>query len=123
MKINSTDVNFGGKLILKHPGLWTNGMKNVIKNNESIQKQLQNYDIVGNISKKIEKRTPSYGSIHTKGDAVYKINFVVKNEDLTFIEKIKDFFGLTGKKYDVNRHFHSEPTTISRLKNLNIEDL
>lgn len=121
MKVNNINTSFSGNLILKNQKLWTKDMLNAVRNNASIQKKLSDYDIIGNISSKIEKKEPSFPSMHRRGDKIYKVNFVVKDIELSFVDKIKDLFGLAGKKYNINRHFHSESTTVNRINKLDIK--
>ena len=118
MKINNTSVGFSGKLILKNEQLWTNAMLNAINNNPSIQKKLSDNNIVCKISSKVEKKIPAYLSFHSKGDRIYKVNFVVKKEKPSFVDVIKNIFNPKNRKYSLNRHFHSESTVISRIEEL-----
>ncbi|MBR6163585.1 hypothetical protein IKQ26_06845 [bacterium] len=116
MRINN--ISFTGNLYLKKPELWTDGMKKAIAENPTIQKTLQDNDVIGEISAKRENKIPSYMSYHSKGDLIYKVDFVVRKEDASFTDKIMGAIDKTTRKYPVNQHYHSERTTISRISKL-----
>ena len=118
MKINSLNTSFSGNLILKHPKLWTEDMLDAISENDTIQERLKNNNIIGNIATKIERNETLYPARHLKGDVLYKMNFIVKRDNLSFFEKLKDLFGIMSERFDINRHFHSEYTTVKRIKNI-----
>ena len=113
MRINATSTNFSGRLYLKNQELWTTKMKNAIFCNKNIQEKLQTNDIIAKISAKKEKGTPNYASIHRKGDTVYKVKLIFKKEASNFGEKLKNI--LNPKKVNINKHYHSEKTTVERL--------
>jgi len=121
MKINSLSPNFNGQLYLKNPEKWTADMQKAVENNKSIQKALENNDIIGKISSKKELFKPSYRSIHSKGDTIYKVNFIVRREPETFTEKFKDLFDNFGKKYTICKHYHSEDTVVDRISRMLIK--
>lgn len=90
-------------------------MKDAIQNNERIQEKLQNNDIIGKLLCKREKHTPTYGSLHRKGDKIYKVKFIVKKEPENIIDKVKNLF--SSKTYNLSKNYHSESTIVDRIKN------
>ena len=119
MKINFTNIKFGGNIYFEKPDLWTNGMLAAIANNESIQNKLEDNDIVARISTKTA--TDSYiNSFHRKGDTLYKVSLVEVPEAKTLLDKVLNFFGISKKVHPVNKHYHSAHTTCKRLENLKI---
>ena len=111
MRVNS--IGFAGSLKLKNPELWTDGMKKAIAENKSIQKKLEDNDIIGEISVKREKKLPQYYAFHTKGDLLYKVDFIARKENASLTEKLR-----STKKYTLNQHYHSEYTTVDRIQKL-----
>lgn len=114
MRVNP--VSFSGILRLKNPELWTDGMKAAIAGNKSIQKKLEDNDIIGEISVKVEKKVPQYYSFHHKGDLLYKVNFIAKKDNASIPERLR-----STQKYSINKHYHSEHTTVSRIENLKMD--
>ncbi len=114
------NTNFNGKLVLKNPSRWTDGMLEAINNNKTIQKKLSDSNIIGYITSKIERYNTLYPARHFKGDTIYKAHFIVKDDNLTFFEKIRRILcgGKLGDRYTINNNFHSEQTTIMRINNL-----
>ena len=91
-------------------------MMEAIASNKSIKKKLENYDIVGEISAKVEKKVPKYYSFHHKGDLLYKVNFIARKEDTSMFERVKSI-----QKYPISQHYHSEHTTVQRIENLKMD--
>ena len=121
MNISNTNLNFAGRLYLKNPRLWTPKMKNAIANNQSIQEALKSKDVIGNIATKIEKKSPDFNARHTIGDTLYKVSFDVQDESTSILNKILDKI-YPAKTYPINRHFHSEETTVKRIEKLKIHN-
>jgi len=120
MKINNVNTNFSGRLYLKHPEKWTRNIKRAILTNESIKEKLLDYDIIGEIHTKIEKKQPPYYVFHRQGDPIFKIKLTVQDENPTFLEKLKGLFGKK-KQYKINpRRYHSERTTVERIQKLKV---
>ena len=115
MKVNNiANTNFSGQLYLKNQQLWTEKMKEAIFNNERIREKLQTNDIVAKISAKKEKNVPNYPSIHKKGQMTYKLKLIFKKETANLGEQLKNIFN--PKKIIINKHYHSEATTVKRLE-------
>ncbi len=116
MKVTNTNINFSGNLYFKKPYLWTEKIKDAISNSKKIQDKLADNDIVAKIAVKKEKRIPPYTSLHLQGDNIYKVKLIIKKEPKNFLDKIKNIFD--NKKIKINKHYHSEITTIKRISNL-----
>ncbi len=114
MRVNS--ISFAGMLRLKNPELWTDDMISAIADNKSIQKKLEDNDIIGEISVKVEKKVPQYYAFHQRGDLLYKVNFIARKENASFAEKLK-----SAKRYVINQHYHSERTTVKRIEHLEMD--
>ena len=113
------NVSFAGDLYLKNVGAWTPKMIQAINDNKSLQKKLVDYDIIGDISTKKERNVPAYFANHKKGDTIYKVSFTVQEENPSIWTKLKKAF--KSKTYIINRHYHSETTTVDRINKLEIE--
>ncbi len=122
MNINSSNLNFNGKLYLNNPEAWTEKMKVAILSNESIRKALSGKDMVGDIFVKKEDKMPPVFARHCVGDPLYKVSFTVFDEDQVKFGKLKRLVFSRGKKYVVNHSYHSEYTTVERLKGLKIDE-
>jgi len=119
--MNNTGINFTGNLYLKNSTKWTEGMKRAINSNNSIQKKLVNHDVIGKISVKTEKHNVPYSCLHKKGDNIYKISLITKQETDSLIGKLKNLLGINSTKNIVCGNYHSEKTSIDRLLNIIIE--
>lgn len=119
MRVNSiSNISFGGELYLRNQKHWTDEMKQAVSENKSIQKKLENYNVIGELSAKVEKKDTPYPSRHSKGDMIYKLNFIALKDDVSYFDRIKN--PKSAQKYIVNQHYHSEETTVDRIRNLNM---
>lgn len=116
MNVTFSNVNFLGQLRLKNPKLWTPKMKKAISENEYIQKALLNKDVIGNITTSVEKKSSDFAARHVIGDTLYKVSFEVQDENVSILDKLFNKTASKVKKYAINRHFHSEHTTVERIK-------
>ena len=112
------NVSFSGQLYLNHPELWTDKMKEAIANNKNIQAKLQHHDIIGEISTKIETKVPPFSSHHYVGDTLYKVSLVVSDGKPSLLQRVKNFFNGSSNEYIVNKHYHSELTTVNRINRM-----
>ena len=122
MKINSANMIFNGQLHLKNPDQWSEKMKQAVTQNSCIQEKLKNYDVIADLKTIIETKNPPFSAKHTIGDKLYKLNFTIQSEEPTFWEKLRNKLkSQNSKTYIINRHYHSEHTTVERIKNFKIE--
>lgn len=115
------NVSFSGQLYLKNPELWTDKMKEAIANNKNIQAKLQHHDIIGEISTKKETKVPPFSSHHYIGDTLYKVSLVVSDSKPSLLQRVKNFLHGYSNEYIINKHYHSELTTIDRIKKMKME--
>ena len=120
MKINNINTAFGGQLYLKNPSKWTSRLQYAMENNRTIQETLEKSDIVATISTKVERHTPSPYANHRKGETLYKINLSIKDEAITFFDKLKNALGIGSEKIALTRRYHSEATILDRISNLDL---
>ncbi len=114
-----SNLSFCGNLYLHNKKYWTEDMKRAVSENESIQRKLQDHDIIGDLSVKVERLQTYYPARHSKGDLIYKLNFTVQKEGASLMDKLKNSADV--KKYVLCSHYHSEITTVDRIRNLNMD--
>ena len=117
MNITPVKFNFNGNLYLKSPELWTEKMISAAANNESIKAKLENNDIIAEIKTKKEDKLPPFGANHAYGDTIYKVSFIVQDENVTLRQQIANILMGKVKKYSLNHHYRSEHTMVHRIKN------
>ncbi len=124
MNVGFSPINFNGQIRLKNPEYWTDAMKKALSENKSVQAKLVNNDIIGEIAAKKETKYPPGYARHSIGDLLYRMEITVQSEEkMSFLDKLKHKAKINpkAKTYIINRHYHSEQTTVERLQNLELD--
>lgn len=102
--INSTNPNFNGRILTK--GRWPERLKKSFLENPEVNKVAQEtkYDIIGKMSSMRAKRS-DYN--HYYREPLFKLTLIAKEENPTFIDKVKAFIGLL-PEVKITHNYHRE---------------